>query len=164
MMLVPHSYIGKQIGIFGQQGNLPSNSYTWAPGEVIGTYFTAQRNGLIFEQLCRVNSVNPGNRMKAAIFNLTGPDSANNGLISPDEVNFGTSDSILSFRQNKFIQGGQDYVLVFQAEDECNYWFDNALSNFYFNIGAYAFGSIPNSFTGVFTNLNICQYWAKYYF
>lgn len=164
MMLAPHSYIGKQIGIFGNDSNLPFNDFTWSPNEVIGVYFEAQENSTIFEQLVRVVSVNPGNRMAAAIYKLTGVDSANEMVKSPDIVDFDNVDSILSFRQNKFIENANDYVLAFQAESACKYFYDGAGSDFYFNIGMFTFGEFPANFSGVFRNANICQYWAKYYF
>jgi hypothetical protein len=155
---------GKTYGVLGINSDLPFSDYTWAPTEIVGTYFTSTQNATAYQQNIKAVATNPGTLVKAYLYLQTGVSNGTLITTSSSTLTIGTTPVTLNFPILTTIANGSSYYLLFQANNSINYYYDTAPSSYYVNLFAYTFGSPPASFAGVFTNTNVLQSSLDYYY
>lgn len=155
----------QSFGILGwNTPDLPTE-FTLGALNIWGCYFDSTQDATIFDQKLRARSPVGTINVKAGIYTRTGSNSGNDLSLSPDTLALTTSETILTFTQNKTILNGSSYWIFFQSDSDINFWYDlTGTPSKYANLGAYSFGSWPANFSGVFTESVIVQLWADYSF
>lgn len=154
---------GVSYGTLGVTTSLPFANYTWNPFEIVGTYFTSTQSATAYQQNIKAVATNPGTLVNAYLYLQTGVGNGSLIATSSSTLTIGTTPVTLNFPISAALTSGSSYYLLFQANNFINYYYDNAPSSYYVNIGAPAFGSPPSSFAGVFTNVNILESSLDYY-
>lgn len=150
-------------GFIGHKST-PFNNFLHAGGNRTGVFLEFPEDCFIYQVGLKVrSSSNPANECKVALYDKIGLTNANNLVVSPDSVPFGTSLQTLLFSFNyEPAYFGKEKFMVMQCLDDYYFEYDNVSTPEYGYFGNGGYGNWDATPSGIAIFNNILTMWIDY--